>query len=206
MDGSLVIWGDVEDTTLGFWREIIWRIQSPAIPTTTSVAGPSVYSGFNPDGTTLGNELSGLDEFFNLSTFADLPPGPWGADCEATTSTHFPLGCQRVTSAPSEGSLGVCVSALCAYDILSPLSSCSLRSLSVHIRLSAMPPPPLAWSIPRPRQTWSILFQATPPQCILAKSSIWIFPSPSATEVYPPLYPALIAHWPAFQILLLPHP
>ena len=149
-DGSLVIWGDAEDTTLGFWIDMIWRIQSQsgtaAIPTTTtSVAGLPGFSGFNPDGTILlGNTLSILDEF-NLLTFADcLPPGPWGADCEATTSTHPPLGLQQATNAPSEGSLGVCVTALCAYDILSPLSSCSLLSRSVHIRLSAMPPPPLA--------------------------------------------------------------
>jgi hypothetical protein len=135
---------------VSFWIDIICRLQSQsqagtAIPFTTPVAGLPGNYGINPGDTILWDNapLPYLDNFTYLLSFADNLPA-WGADPQGYYEASTYPSSQRMTSAePSEGSLGVCVRALCACGIFSPLSPCSLRSRSVRARHSAMPPPPL---------------------------------------------------------------
>ena len=115
-DGSLVIWGDDEGTTLQFWLDIVSQLQmqsGTATPTTTSVAGLPGNDGINPEDTILpawGNApLSSLDEFFYLFTFSDSLP-TWDADPQGYhEGLSYPSWQQMLGAEPSEGSLGVCV-------------------------------------------------------------------------------------------------
>jgi hypothetical protein len=97
----------------------------------------------------------------------------------------------------------MCFLVLCACDILSPLSPCSLRCCSVCAHHSAMSQARASW-IPPPRQTWRVFFQASPPPCMLAKRTKWdpISPCSSATEMYRLLYRVIAQS----QFLLLSSP
>jgi hypothetical protein len=111
-----VIWGDDEVAILGFWIEIIWRLQrqsETAIPSTTSVAGLPGNYGIIPENAILWGDpsLPYLDDLAYLLTFPDCVP-PWGTESLGYSEVSAYPPWQQTTTAdsePSEGSLGVCV-------------------------------------------------------------------------------------------------